>query len=495
MTARCAPADPLEAFAEDMALLSGDPLKWVYYAFEWGEGDLAGYDGPDEWQKDVLREIRDGLSPDEALQIAVSSGHGVGKSCIVAWIILWGLSTCPDARVVVTANTGNQLKTKTWAELAKWHSRCLAGHLFELKSTSVASRETTRELTWRADAIPWAVERSEAFAGLHNAGKRIFVIFDEASAIDDRIWEVTEGALTDSGTEILWLAFGNPTRNTGRFRECFRKYRHRWKHRKVDARAVKITNKTQIDKWIEDHGLESDFVKVRVLGEFPEASDTQLIPVDLVRGAFAKVYRPDEFRYAPVVMGVDVARFGGDACSVWLRQGLGARRLYKKIGIDTMTYADIIAQFIREHEPDAVFLDMGAMGAGVYDRLRQLNCSVQGVQFGSKALKETIYADRRSEMWDGVKLWLKEGGALPGKAPETQDIEDDLTGPEYFYDARGRLRLESKDDMKDRGLPSPDDGDALALTFAAPVAPRREKTEEIGRNAEAYDPLNRHRRR
>ncbi len=485
--------DPVSAFAEDMARLSGDPLSWVHYAFGWGKGELTGFSGPDPWQENVLKDIGKGLSLTEALQIAVSSGHGVGKSALVAWIILWAMSTRPGARAVVTANTGGQLKTKTWAELSKWKSRCIVGHWFDLTATALFSNEERYELSWRADAISWSSHNTEAFAGLHNQGNRIIVIFDEASAIDDAIWEVTEGALTDSNTEILWFVFGNPTRNTGRFRECFRKYRHRWKHYKVDARNVAITNKDQIAKWIEDHGIDSDFVKVRVLGEFPEAADNQLISADLVRNAFERIYRPNEFDAAAKILGVDVARFGGDACSVWMRQGLGARRLYKKAGIDTMTYADIIAKLIAEHSPDAVFLDMGAMGAGVYDRLIQIGHAIQGVSFGSRALAEQLYVNRRSEMWDGVKKWLKEGGALPGKSAESQDIEEDLTSPEYYYDARGRLMLESKDDMKARGLTSPDDGDAIALTFAAPVMPRRHN--QIPQQREPYDPLARHRRR
>lgn len=465
--------DPEEALCEDMALLSGDPLSWVKYAFEWGKGDLAGYAGPDAWQEQVLADIRDGLSPDDALRIAVSSGHGVGKSALVAWILLWALSTCPGAKGVVTANTGTQLKTKTWSELAKWKQRCICGHWFDLSATSIASADKKYELTWRADAIPWSEHNSEAFAGLHNQGKRIVVIFDEASAVSDTIWEVTEGALTDQATEILWLAFGNPTRNTGAFRETFRRNKHRWRHYKVDARTVRITNKKQIDEWIEDHGIDSDFVKVRVLGEFPNASDNQLIGADLIRQAHGTVYKPDEFDSAPVILGVDVARFGGDSCVIYRRQGLGARRLYKQTGINTMQFADIIAKFNIEEKPDAIFLDMGAMGAGVYDRLVQLGVPVQGVQFGGKALNETLYVNRRAEMWDGIRKWLRDGASLPAKGREAQDLEEDLTSPEYYYDSRGRIYLESKDDMKARGLQSPDDGDALALTFAAPVIPAR----------------------
>ena len=455
-----------------MGALSRDPAAWVRYAFPWGKGDLEGFGGPDVWQREVLAHIRDNLTPSAPLRVAVASGHGVGKSALVAWLILWALSTFPDTRGIVTANTGAQLKTKTWAELMKWYNRFIARHWFEPAATSINALEKGREATWRFDSAVWSKQNTEAFAGLHNQGKRLVVIFDEASAIDDSIWEVTEGALTDRDTEILWVAFGNPTRNTGRFRECFRKYRDRWKHMHVDSRDVGVTNKAQLHQWVEDYGEDSDFVKVRVRGLFPDASDTQLISSELVRQAMDRAIQERDIALSPKIFGVDVAGTGADQSAVWLRQGLYARRLFKKHTPDTMRLADVLATLIHEHQPDAVFIDMGAMGAPVKDRLVQLGFGhlMQGVYFSQGAIRDDLYLNRRSEMWHAVARWLSDGGALPKNAPESQDIEDDLCAPEYFYNGRGKLQLESKEDMKARGLPSPDDGDALALTFAAPVA-------------------------
>ena len=205
--------------AEIIAKWAKDPERFVLSAFPWGKGSLKNESGPDQWQLDVLRLIRDGLSPNRALQIAVASGHGVGKSCLVAWIILWGIATEVDTRGVITANTQTQLVTKTWAELAKWFRLSpLLTSMFDLTATSLASKEHPRE--WRVDQIPWSETRTEAFAGLHNQGRRVLMVFDEASAIPDVIWETTEGATTDANTEIIWLVCGNPTKNTGRFREC-----------------------------------------------------------------------------------------------------------------------------------------------------------------------------------------------------------------------------------------------------------------------------------
>ena len=202
-----------------IATFTHDPLGFVLFAFDWGVGPLVEFpNGPDSWQREILTEIaqqlRAGISATEAIQIAVASGHGIGKSALVAWLIEWAMSTCEDCKGVVTANTENQLKTKTWAELAKWHRLCITSHWFKMTATALFAKDPAHEKTWRIDMVAWSEANTEAFAGMHNLGKRILLIYDEASAISDLIWEVSEGALTDSNTEIIWCCFGNPTQNT-----------------------------------------------------------------------------------------------------------------------------------------------------------------------------------------------------------------------------------------------------------------------------------------
>ena len=163
---------------------------------------------------------------------AVASGHGVGKSALVSWIILWALSTLHDTRGVVSANTEAQLRTKTWPELAKWHGLCHQPRLVRLHRDGAplgAARPATAP--GASTAITWSENNTEAIAGLHNKGRRAFALLDEASAIPDAVWETIEGALTDADTELFWAVFGNPTRNTGRFRECFAggRFAHRWR--------------------------------------------------------------------------------------------------------------------------------------------------------------------------------------------------------------------------------------------------------------------------
>jgi hypothetical protein len=211
----------------------------VLYAFPWGEPGtaLAHLDGPRTWQRETLEEIGaqlrrlpdpENTTPDdvwEVIQKAVASGHGIGKSALIAMLVMWALSTMEDTRGVITANTEKQLQTKTSPEIAKWHRMAINAHWFIYTTTALYSADPEHEKTWRFDLIPWSEHNTEAFAGLHNEGKRLVLLFDEASAIADKVWEVAEGALTDALTEILWLVFGNGTRATGRFRECFRKFR------------------------------------------------------------------------------------------------------------------------------------------------------------------------------------------------------------------------------------------------------------------------------
>lgn len=454
---------------EQIARCRQDPLRFVVMSFPWGEGELADHAGPDAWQRDILAQVRDGMGLTEALRVAVASGHGIGKSALVSWLILWAISTSVDTRGVVTANTEQQLKGKTWAELAKWFRLCITQHWFELTATALFSRDPAHEKTWRIDVVAWSERNTEAFAGLHNQGRRIILVMDEASAIPDSIWEVSEGALTDRETEILWFAFGNPTRTIGRFRECFGRFKHRWVTRQIDSRSVKITNKQQLQQWIDDYGEDSDFARVRVRGVFPRAGSLQFISGDVVDKAMRA--EPMATLYDPLVMGVDVGRFGDDASVIRWRRGRDAQSMpsLRFRGIDTMDLAGRCAALIAEHRPDGVFIDETGVGGGVVDRLRQLGHDVIGVNFGGGADSDPEGergANKRAEIWIRMRQWLKTGGAIENSA----DLRQDLEGVEFGYNLNGEILLEKKADMKKRGLASPDEADALALTFSHPVA-------------------------
>jgi len=444
-----------------------DPYGFVLFAYPWGSGTLQDETGPDAWQEKTLRIIGDKLkdNPNEAIQLAVSSGHGIGKTALVAWIIQWFLSTRPHPATVVTANTKQQLEGKTWRELAKWYKLLVNKAWFEWTATKFYYKGHPE--TWFASAVPWSKEKSEAFAGTHE--KYVLIIFDEASAVDDIIWQVAEGAMTTPGS--IWIAFGNPTRNTGRFKECFPggKFSHRWITRQIDSRTAKKADQKTIDKWIEDYGEDSDFVRVRVRGIFPRTSCKQFIGEDTVQGAINREINPFNESTFPVLFGVDVARFGDDKSVIAIRQGFKTHAIHKFRNIDTM---DFVGMIVREHQkwkPHTMFIDAVGIGAGVYDRLKQLGYRVVEVSFHRNALIHEQYSSLRSECWEKMKNWLD-----MASIPADEDLVTGLKGPEYGFDAKLRLQLESKEDMKSRGLASPDEADAIALTFSYPVGMAKE---------------------
>lgn len=449
-----------------LAGFTHDPLKFVYAAFPWGEPGPLEHMQPQPWQKEILGEIRDGFkTPGQAIREAVASGHGVGKSSLVSWIILWAMATHEDTRGVVTANTDGQLKSKTWPELATWYSRFICREMFTLTATSIFANQAGHERTWRIDAIPWNERNTEAFAGLHNHGKRILVIFDEASAIIDKIWEVTEGAMSDKDTEKIWIAFGNPTRTNGRFYDCFHKFRKYWQTRQVDSRKVEISDKKQIEEWREQWGEDSDFFKIRVRGEFPSASETQFISGTIVEKAVERIPKPNTYKRLPVIIGVDPAWTGADTLEIVMRQGPFYKHLLSLPKNDNDVHtAGLLARLEDKYNAAAVFIDSG-FGTGIYSAGTAMGRNWQLISFAGKPLS-SAYANKRAEMWGEMKKWLIEEGMIE----DDQTLKDDLTGPEAFINIKGKIQLESKDDMKRRGLPSPNKGDALALTFALPVA-------------------------
>jgi hypothetical protein len=452
-----------------------DPLGFVRWCFPWGEpgGPLAEppWDKMADWQEDYLRDLGEecyeAAVTGRAVQMATCSGHGVGKSALVAWIIIWFMSTRTNPQIVVTANTKEQLTSKTWREVAKWQKMAMNGFAYTWHATSFALKG--HEDTWIARAVPWSAHNSEAFAGTHE--KNVLLLFDEASAIDDVIWEVASGAMSTPGA--MMCAFGNPTKNSGRFRECWRRFSDRWRTYEVDSREVPFSNKQKIAQDIEDHGIDSDYVRIRWLGKFPERSATQLISNGVVEAAQRRKIEDWEIPSAtPKIMGVDIARQGNDKTVCRVRRGpkLLEDKLVLRIA-DTMQVASRVAAFINKHQPDTVYIDAIGIGAGVYDRLCQLGyTNVVAVQVGEKAGKDNIYFNKRMEIWANMGAWL-ETADIPEKDTE---LMEDMTAPEFLYDARERWMLESKDDLRERIGRSPDEGDAVALMFTHPNPIKRE---------------------
>lgn len=453
------------ALADDSARFFYDPVGFTRYAYPWGEpaGPLAQHPGPDSWQVEVLGHIGDALrSAKRAVRVAVASGNGSGKSTLAAFLINWFMTTRPDANCVVTANTKTQLQTKLWRELALWHKRSLFEDWFEWMATSLRAREAPE--TWVANAIPWSETNPEAFAGLH--GEHVLVVFDEASGIHDIIWETIEGAMTTIGFKPVFVVLGNPTRSSGGFYRCFSEARSPWKCYHVDTRTVRMTNKDELQSWVDRHGLDSDFVKVHVLGQFPASGDIQFIPTDDVDRAQSS--RAPELDDDYLAFGVDVARKGSDTSVIAMRRSnIALPSLVYRIG-DTMQLASKVATHIDAMRPDTVFVDGNGIGAGVVDRLRQLGYPVVDV-IGQAKPNDMRYYNKRAECYGGLKEWLR--GDV--RIPKDGELREELIAIEYDM-PKDRILLEDKDDIRDRLGRSPDKADALALTFAEPINAVRE---------------------
>jgi hypothetical protein len=266
--------------------------------------------------------------------------------------------------------------------------------------------------------------------------------------------------------------------NTGRFRECFGKYRHLWKTKQIDSRTVEGTNRAYLDELVATYGEDSDIVKVRVRGQFPSQSVCQFISSTAVEEAQTrKLLARDPG--APLILGVDIARFGDDKSVIRGRQGRDGRviRPIKWSGMDTVFSAGKVAEAIELYKPEAVFIDGGGVGGGVVDILKSQNYRVTEVNFGAGARDSKKYANKRAEMWGDMRDWL-----ATGVIDDDNELRDDLIGPEYTFDKDTRILLEKKEDMKKRGLASPDDGDALALTFASSVQRTDMRTSRGGRS-------------
>jgi hypothetical protein len=475
-----------------LASLYQDPLTWVIFNFDWGREPAmslvplpeylqVAYDvefGPDGWAADSLFDLGqevaarpfDRISAVPAVRMATASGHGIGKTVLQSWLALWALSTRERCRGVATSTTAAQLGTRLWPELQTWLKRSLVAHWFETFTGRANLRVHHKDHpeTWRFDGATASADNSEAFAGLHNASSSTVFLLDEASGIDARIWRAIEGSMVD-GAPLL-IATGNPLRRDGEFFRVFSEQAHRWSLRHVDSRQAHLTNKTQIAEWVADWGEDSDFVKVRVRGLFPSASLSQFIGADLVDAARQREAQHHLLQEGAVV-GVDVARFGGDASTIATRVGRDARSIPMKIlrGLDVRQVAMETARHANELrtlygiQKVLICVDGVGIGAGVCDLLRASNFEVVDVQAAGRARDDRKHSNVRAMLWSDLRDWLGNGGLLP---QHDEELAEELTAPDFLFDTKGRIQIEKKDTIRTRLGRSPDRADALALTFA-----------------------------
>ena len=481
-----------------MAEFYADPLGFVLFAYPWGQpGPLEAESGPDDNQREFLTSLGeevlarrfDGSTPVLPIQMAETSGHGTGKSAMGAWLADWILSTRPNSMGTVTAGTAKQLDERTWAAIQYWTKLCITAHWFEIQAGGIYHRQFPD--TWKISCQTSKEENAQSFAGQHARTSTSWYLFDEASEVPDKVFQTAYGGLTDG--EPMFFAWGQPVRNTGEFYHiCFGAddLAARWNHRRVDGRTSRFTNKELIAQWIQDYGEDSDYVKVRVFGLPPSASELQYI--DKGRVELARNRRMDALPDDPLVAGFDVSG-GGKAWNVIrFRKGLNGDvselppiRIPGEHDPERSQRVGICAELLRDRRPGrqlaAMFVD-SAFGSPIVERLKALGfTNVHEVNFGAKS-PDMHALNMRAHMWRKAKEWLLLG-ALPkdSNLPESHRLSTQLCIPGYHVNNSGKLVIESKADMQARGEASPDDADAFCLTFAQPVAPPRIESKEPSR--------------
>jgi hypothetical protein len=493
-----AQVEAISELAELMVDYYDDPLGFVLDCFPWGQGLLNGCDGPDEHQREFLLSLAaevkkrrfDGINPVMPIRMSETSGHGTGKSAMGAWLSWWILCTRPHSEGTVTAGTAFQLETKTWAAIQWWGKLCPLSRYFDIQARGVYSKEDPEH--WKISAQTCKEENAQSFAGQHARTSTSWYLFDEASEVPDKIWDTALGGLTDG--EPMFFAWGQCVRNTGKFYQvCFGSESARWNTRRVDSTNSRFTNKALIEEWATDYGVDSDFFKVRVLGMPPSASELQYI--DRVRVDAARQRIIEDSLDDPLIAGFDVSG-GGKAWNVIrFRRGLNMNtrepiRIAGEKDPSRQQRVAICAELLRDqretHKIAAMFVD-SAFGAPIVTSLENMGfTNVFEVGLGGDSPDPLHSANVRAYMYLKLKDCILRG-ALP---PNDENLAQQLCLPGYhFRTGTSKLVIESKADIQKRGEKSPDDADALALTFARHVAPTPKQSNYAYQRQSSYSEL------
>lgn len=443
--------------------------------------DLIGVT-PDEQQAKILQSVAD--NP----MTSVRSGHGIGKSAVEAWTVIWFMATRPFPKIACTAPTQHQLFDILWAEVSKW-----LRHAPALEKEFVWTKEKVYLKGYPEEwfAVARTATKPDALQGFH--ADDILYIIDEASGVKDNIFEPVLGALSTPGARLLMC--GNPTQLSGFFYESHTKNRTSYKTFHVDGRKSGRVSQEFIDTIIRMYGEDSDVFRVRVAGEFPKAEADVFIQLSLVEKSIMTEFSP---RKTPntIRIGCDVARFGDDKTIIGSKIDEKATIDKKRQGQDTMKtaddivllYYDLLKQYPGYKDPVTVCVDDGGVGGGVVDRLKQMQrnnperlaqMNIVPVKFGQR-IKHKHYHDSTTFMMATVKALLsphdEDGNEKPVELilPNDDDLVAQLSGRKYGLTESAKIKVESKDDMKKRGLPSPDEADCVLL-LCVPIREPKKK--------------------
>jgi phage terminase large subunit len=425
---------------------------------------------PEPWQAAALEAVG------QHDRVSIRSGHGVGKTTFQSWLILWFLLTRKNCKVPVAANSQDQLRDTIWPEIAKWHRQlpeALKSMIDVQAERIVVAQDPEGAFAVRRTA---SKDNPEALQGFH--AENLLFLIDEASGIPDVVFEVGMGALSTPGAKVVMA--GNPTRTSGFFYDTHHSLRDRWHTMHVNCLDV-----PRAQGHIEDikakYGCNSNAWRVRVLGEFPTADDETVIPLELVMSAVGR--NVSSLDYYPV-WGVDVARFGDDRTALAKRQ---ANKLLEPIrwwhSTDLMaTGGRLRAEYDGTHydmRPWAILIDVIGLGAGVYDRCKELGLPVKAINVGEAASTRENCMRLRDELWLKGREWFQEKSC---SMPQDNALIAELTAPTYTFSSTGKMVVESKADMKKRGMRSPDLADAFLLTFACGEKRKAERYRRPVRN-------------
>lgn len=410
---------------------------------------------PDVWQAEALNAL---VTHD---RIAVRSGHGVGKSAFLSWALLWFITTRYPAKVPCTAPSANQMFDVLWSEVRLWIRRMPEALQSQYEVISDRISLAGGQMESFASARTARKEQPDALQGFHSSN--ILFLIDEAAGVDDIIFEVAAGALSTDGAKIILC--GNPTTTTGYFARAFRPDSGFYAMT-VSCLDAKNVSRKFIEDMKRDYGEDSDVYRVRVLGLPPNEDADSLIPFDIVSSAIDRDVKVDRKN---AIWGLDVARYGNDtSCLVkrFPRGVMEAPQVWSKL--DTMQLAGRVkAEYDKTPEkerPTSIYIDSIGVGAGVADRLFELGLPAVGINVAENpALLTELVHRQRDELWWNAKVWLD---SREVRLPNHDRLVNELTSIRKGFTSAGKIQVESKDQMKRRGLRSPDVADAFVLTFA-----------------------------
>jgi phage terminase large subunit len=454
-------------FIQFITLYRNDPVLFVK--------EVLGVD-PDEWQKDFLTAVASGER-----KISIRSGHGVGKSTTASWAMLWFLLTRYPVKVVVTAPTSAQLYDALFAELKRWVKELPQPiqDLLDVKQERIELKASATEAFISARTS--RAEQPEALQGVHS--DNVMLVADEASGVPEAVFEAAAGSM--SGHNALTILLGNPVRSSGFFFDTHNRLKDEWWTKRVSCIDSKRVSKEYVDDMKSRYGEESNAFRIRVLGEFPKSDDDTIIPMDLLESAKHRDTRA--YEDAPIVWGLDVARFGSDSSVLCKRQSNVVHTLERWRNLDLMQLTGaVVAQYEacdHKSKPAEILVDSIGLGAGVVDRLIELKLPARGINVSESPAMGGTYLNLRAELWHKAKAWLEKRDC---KIPNNEDLIGELATVRYTFTSNGKIKIESKDDIRRRGLKSPDMADAFVLTFASDAA-----TISWGSNSSWNKPLKR----